>query len=660
MKIVIKKISMRYFKGVRTFEATFNEGRTYVYGSNGKGKSTIADAIQWCLFGKNANGDAKFGIKTLDKDGNVIPNVEHSVTLTLSVDGEEKQIKRVWVEERVKSRGKETDEVKHHTEYHINGEKFQKTDFETYMHKIIDEQVFRAVSSTKYFFSLPWQDQRQMLEDMAGEVDYSAIDKTKYADVLARISEHESINAYIRHLGYNISQIKEKLDKIPSRIDEQTRSLPQQTWTDTTEQDLAEEEKKLEDVTTQIGAIRSGVSNAISERLQHQLEFQRKRIDLMRQGAQAQYVENERKRNEELAQLSSEQTQAHKNYIELEKKQHSMQMLLDRAKEAEENYQRKVEAFRKEWQANEATTFDADSINDVCPTCGQLLPQDEVAERRANARERFNQKKAETRKYLTERSEELKKEKAEIDATIKTYEDGLANINLEQAKKDYDDKKLAWEEKSKEATILSVEDILANNPSWAEAQEALKTLEQQINGEIKTDNADVIAKLETERETVGAEVISLRSALHDKSSFLAIQKRIEELEGEQKILNEQLDELMMQQDMAKDYVQECNELVEQSVNKLFSRVKFQLYETLNTGEKKPWCSAVIDGVKFADANKASKVNAGLDVCEAIARYYNFYAPITIDDAEGVCEVMPTTGQQILLIVSKNDETLRIE
>lgn len=645
---------------MRTFEATFNEGRTYVYGSNGKGKSTIADAIQWCLFGKNANGDAKFGIKTLDKDGNVIPNVEHSVTLTLSVDGEEKQIKRVWVEERVKSRGKETDEVKHHTEYYINGEKFQKTDFETYMHKIIDEQVFRAVSSTKYFFSLPWQDQRQMLEDMAGEVDYSAINKTKYADVLARISEHESINAYIRHLGYNISQIKEKLDKIPSRIDEQTRSLPQQTWTDTTEQDLAEKEKTLEKIDQQIGALRSGAGNAMSERLQHQLEFQRKRIDLMRQGAQAQYVENERKRNEELTQLSGEQAKAHKNYIELEQKQHSMQMLLDRAKEAEESYQRKVEAFRKEWQANEATTFDADSINDVCPTCGQLLPQDEVAERRANARERFNQKKAETRKYLTERSEELKKEKAEIDATIKTYEDELANINLEQAKKDYEDKKLAWEEKSKEATILSVEDILANNPSWTEAQEALKTLEQQINGEIKTDNADVIAKLETERETVGTEVTSLRSALHDKSNFLAIQKRIEELEGEQKTLNEQLDELMMQQDMAKDYVQECNELVEQSVNKMFSRVKFQLYETLNTGEKKPWCSAVINGVKFADANKASKVNAGLDVCEAIARYYNFYAPITIDDAEGVCEVMPTTGQQILLIVSKNDETLRIE
>lgn len=660
MKIVIKKISMRYFKGVRTFEATFNEGRTYVYGSNGKGKSTIADAIQWCLFGKNANGDAKFGIKTLDKEGNVIPNVEHSVTLTLSVDGEEKQIKRVWVEERVKSRGKETDEVKHHTEYYINGEKFQKVDFETYMHKIIDEQVFRAVSSTKYFFSLPWQDQRQMLEDMAGEVDYSAINKTKYADVLARISEHESINAYMRHLGYNISQIKEKLDKIPSRIDEQTRSLPQQTWTDTIEQDLADKEKALESIDNQIGAIKSGVGNAMSERLQHQLEFQRKRIDLMRQGAQAQYVENERKRNEELAQLSSEQAQAHKNYIELEQKQHSMQMLLDRAKEAEESYQRKVEAFRKEWQANEATTFDADSINDVCPTCGQLLPQDEVAERRANARERFNQKKAETRKCLIERSEELKKEKAEIDATIKTYEDELANINLEQAKKDYEDKKLAWEEKSKELTILSVEDILADNPSWAEAQNTLKEIEQQINGEIKTDNADVIAKLETERETVGAEVASLRSALHDKSNFLAIQKRIEELEGEQKILNEQLDELMMQLDMIKDYVQECNELVEQSVNKMFSRVKFQLYETLNTGEKKPWCSAVINGVKFADANKASKVNAGLDVCEAIARYYNFYAPITIDDAEGVCEVMPTTGQQILLIVSKNDETLRIE
>ena len=53
MQIIFKTLKMQGFKGVlaeRTVE--FNPQVTEIYGANRTGKTTIADAVQWVLFGK--------------------------------------------------------------------------------------------------------------------------------------------------------------------------------------------------------------------------------------------------------------------------------------------------------------------------------------------------------------------------------------------------------------------------------------------------------------------------------------------------------------------------------------------------------------------------------------------------------------------------------
>ena len=87
MKIRIEKLELTNFKCFRSQTFKFNQDIVTIQGRNGVGKTTIFDAILFCLFGKNSQDQTKFDIKTHDENGNVIPHLDHSVELTLNVDG---------------------------------------------------------------------------------------------------------------------------------------------------------------------------------------------------------------------------------------------------------------------------------------------------------------------------------------------------------------------------------------------------------------------------------------------------------------------------------------------------------------------------------------------------------------------------------------------
>ena len=68
---------------------------------------------------------------------------------------------------------------------------------------------------------------------------------------------------------------------------------------------------------------------------------------------------------------------------------------------------------------------------------------------------------------------------------------------------------------------------------------------------------------------------------------------------------------------------------------------------------------MVDGVPFSDLNNAGRINAGLDIINAICRFEEVYAPIFIDNAESVNKLLPVNSQSIRLIVSEH-KTLVIE
>ena len=53
MQILLKKMSLVNFKGIRNAEFGFNPTINIISGDNATGKTTIVNAFLWCLFGKD-------------------------------------------------------------------------------------------------------------------------------------------------------------------------------------------------------------------------------------------------------------------------------------------------------------------------------------------------------------------------------------------------------------------------------------------------------------------------------------------------------------------------------------------------------------------------------------------------------------------------------
>ena len=80
--LILKKIQLTNFKGIRNLCVEFDEQMTTISGANGIGKTTIFDAFTWVLFGKDSDDRKQFNIKTLDQSGRAIPRLPHEVTAT--------------------------------------------------------------------------------------------------------------------------------------------------------------------------------------------------------------------------------------------------------------------------------------------------------------------------------------------------------------------------------------------------------------------------------------------------------------------------------------------------------------------------------------------------------------------------------------------------
>ena len=121
MDIRINKLALQNFKGLKNLVINAYGKSLNIFGDNATGKTTIFDAFTWLLFGKDSLGSSDFGIKTTNKYGEVIHNLEHSVEGELLIDENTLTLKRVYAEKWTKKRGSaEADFSGHETKYFIN------------------------------------------------------------------------------------------------------------------------------------------------------------------------------------------------------------------------------------------------------------------------------------------------------------------------------------------------------------------------------------------------------------------------------------------------------------------------------------------------------------------------------------------------------------
>ncbi|HEA69114.1 MAG TPA: hypothetical protein ENI07_20220 [Desulfobacterales bacterium] len=86
MEIKLTKLTLVNFKGIGNFEFNPDGKNATIRGDNATGKTTVADAFRWLLFGKDTADRKDFAIKTLDKSGAAHSNMDHTVEAIIEIE----------------------------------------------------------------------------------------------------------------------------------------------------------------------------------------------------------------------------------------------------------------------------------------------------------------------------------------------------------------------------------------------------------------------------------------------------------------------------------------------------------------------------------------------------------------------------------------------
>src|SRR5690606_31449662 len=171
--------------------------------------------------------------------------------------------------------------------------------------------------------------------------------------------------------------------------------------------------------------------------------------------------------------------------------------------------------------------------------------------------------------------------------------------------------------------------------------------------------ADEMSRLRARIRDVDSEIRNAEATLARFEQYDRAQRRIAELEAEERRLAQEFEELERQLSLLDRFVQAKTRLLTDKINSRFKLARFQLFRTLVNGGVEECCETTYNGVPYQSLNHGARLNVGLDIINTLAQHYGFAPPVWIDNAESVTDILPTRGQQIRLVVSAGDRTLRV-
>jgi DNA repair exonuclease SbcCD ATPase subunit len=148
MQIAFKTLAIKNFKNHKQLDINFGDV-TNIKGRNGAGKSSIGDAISWVLFGTDVLG-SKLDPRPIDSE----EETETQVELLVNIAGKDILFGR---------------KQKKTAKYFINEVPKKATDFNEFLDKQFDKDLFLSLFNPAHFFTQHWQDQRSHLLQYVSE-----------------------------------------------------------------------------------------------------------------------------------------------------------------------------------------------------------------------------------------------------------------------------------------------------------------------------------------------------------------------------------------------------------------------------------------------------------------------------------------------------------
>lgn len=642
------RLTLDNFKGTKHFSLDLPEGcSAAVYGENGTGKTTLADAWCWLLFGVDSKGqsDSKNGGFQVSTKGT--SGLDYSVSAVIEVDGRTHTLRRVYREEFSRKNGEsEKGQAKNHTDYYLDDTPLKtKKQYDAFIDTLFpSREIGRALTIPSYFPRdlEPGSRRELLLKLFSPEItEDSVMDRHPELARLRTYKGYKTVEQYRDWAKAQRTAVNKELDSIPGRIDEANLAKREEVPTpedDAVFQRLQAEKAKL---AMKISAIRSGSAqmDAIRRRSETEALLSERRAAYM-----GKFLHANDALNADAQALRKEISDKERAVFLLKRKKEERILFM-------EGIRKEIDHLGEEWQEWQGKRFDESST--VCPTCGQPLPPEQIQE----AREKFNLTRSETIRQIEEQGTQLRERLKRDSAAVKEEQKTITAAEQELAELQEKLDKLA-------AAIVT--------PPPFEETEDFRKLTKEIEGLrqeeaiLKVSAEKQIAPLLEKEETIQQRLDELARKRLNVEMNRQQEQRIRDLLAKQKELNLQLTTLDDGLTLADQFIRLRAMDLEEDINSHFEVVRWKLFDMQVNGGVKTCCEAMADNdngifVEYgSNLNDGRRIQAGVDIINAITKATGVTAPIWIDGAGELTKKLNTQSQCVRLYASEADKVLRVE
>lgn len=641
-KIQIDEINFKHFKGFDDFSLTLNGNNAVVSGRNGAGKSTLADGFQWLLFGKNLLG-AKLNPKPLDSNNKEKLGLNPTIEAQLIIDGDSVSLVRVQEEKWSTKRGElEATRSSDTTKYFVDGVPAKEKEWKAFIESLGGEQLLQILSNSAFFMGLNWSKRREILMDMSGVTDETILaNNPKLQELQTALGDH-TIDEFKKILAGQKKEIKQQIDGIPARIQENTDTIKsiEERIGDVTklEAQHATYNEALEKAENKLAVIKNGDAS-----LDAQQELARLKLQLAEE--QRKFLSSEHLATQTLQEDADElerqlrDARAEFNEFNLELSS------LERTVKEKEVYRERMIA---EYKRINSLTFDEHAVD--CPTCGQSLPTDQINQ----LREKFN----------VDKSKQLEENIASVKAAGATKEvmaGDLARLdvtrkNLLNAKKDVDKftKKVdaIYQELNYEKGRLG---NFEDSKQYKKISNQIKTIETKI-ANAQDDSAELVSEAQQEVSRLRGLVADVQASIQESKMIDQLNERIGASRQKDQELKSQNQDVERKLWLIDEFTRVKVSSIEESINDKFELVKWKLFDVQKNGAINETCEATYNGIEYnSGLNNGARINCDLDIVNTLSNQFGLFMPVFVDNAESVNELLPIDSQVIELQVTESNQ-----
>lgn len=640
MRIELKRLELENFMAYTKASFDLFE-KTVISGMNGIGKSTIATAYTWLMFGCDYNLKDNPSVRRI-VDGVAVDDKDVSVMAVLDIDGKEVTAKKVQKRKYKKDGISYSDD----NSYFINDVPKSLKAFNEYFD--VDMGLLKMCSNLDAFLNQKTTEMRTYLFSLVDDVkDVDVARQNKDLTELVDLLENYTVEELQAMNKTKKSKIDKELPMIDGQIREKERDIKLKSDVDVAElellkntltEQLAENQKKQTDAEALEKEIQKKTDGVL------ELKFQLSGLQMQaNDDLNKQRNELNRSINEYQAQIDTLNSKVLHCKDGIKQNDKYIEM-----------YQRDKEKLAEKWKTVNEECFDENTI--ICPTCHRELPHEQIKQLMEN----FTSDKRQRLADIVSGGNACNVKIAERESN----KENLLNDLAEASEK--------MEAIEKKADVLR--DKLSKLPTSIDITDTEEF--KKISVEISEKEADLqqSMKIDDMRRTLKIEENDIRSKLSEceneisRTDTTIEERRIDELQNYRLKLEQEKTDAEKILYLLDELNKAKNESLSDEINRHFQYVKWQLFEINKSGGYKSVCIPTMDGKSILSSmsNKALQIIGKIDICNSIQRINGMSVPVFLDDAESLdndnrmkVSCMATCQLIMLLVSDSKDQNVKI-